>query len=106
MFRISLLLAMYMLGAVINPTGAQSRTHRINISMRPHAHTQVNTEMGHIHGYTAALPPDSSEYRNIDAKCSARGLDNVTSQSVTVGVSMASRRAFYAQCMVESGAWR
>ena len=106
MFRISLLLAMYMLGAVINPTGAQSRTHRINISMRPHAHTQVNTEMGHIHGYTTVMDGNSSAYRDMDAQCAAQGLGNVSSQSATVGVSLASRRNFYAQCMVQHGAWR
>ncbi|MBL7232589.1 MULTISPECIES: hypothetical protein [Komagataeibacter] len=84
---------------------ALGRTHRIHVPTTERHPRQVNTEFGHFHGHTAALPPDSSEYRNIDAKCSARGLDNVTSQSVTVGVSMASRRNFYAQCMVESGAW-
>lgn len=102
----TILSGLSVLSIILAGDPALARTHRIHVPTTEHHPRQVNTEMGHIHGYTAALPPDSSEYRNIDAKCSARGLDNVTSQSVTVGVSMASRRAFYAQCMVESGAWR
>ncbi|ATU74207.1 hypothetical protein CFR78_02310 [Komagataeibacter rhaeticus] len=106
MFRIRLLLALCMLGTAINPTGAQSRTHRINMNIRPHSHTQVNTEMGHIRGYAPAMDSNGSAYRDIDAQCAAQGLGNVSSQSATVGVSLASRRNFYAQCMVQHGAWR
>lgn len=87
MSRISLFPALCMLGAIINPSIAQSRTHRINITTHQHAPAHVNTEMGHIRGYTPVMDENSATYRNIDSQCAAQGLGNVSSQSVTVGVS-------------------
>lgn len=85
---------------------AQARSYRIHIPTTSRHVQEVNTEMGYIHGHAAVLSPGSSAYRNMDAKCAGRGLNNVTTQSVTIGVSRASRRNFYTQCMIESGAWR
>nr|WP_227672411.1 hypothetical protein [Komagataeibacter sp. FXV3] len=85
---------------------AQARSYRIHIPTASRHVQEVNTEMGYIRGHATVLSPDSSAYRNMDAKCAGRGLNNVTTQSVTVGVSRSSRRTFYTQCMIESGAWR
>ncbi|WP_010508530.1 hypothetical protein [Komagataeibacter europaeus] len=96
----------FMLLAITTCIPAQARSYRIHIPTASRHVQEVNTEMGYIHGHAAVQPPDSSAYRNIDAKCAGRGLNNVTTQSVTVGISRSSRRNFYTQCMIESGAWR
>lgn len=106
MSRTALFLYACILGTVTVSIPAAARTHRLNVATHPHAHTHVNTEMGHMGGYTPIIDENSSEYHNIDAKCAAQGLGNVSSQSVTVGVSQGSRRNFYAHCMVQNGAWR
>ncbi|NVN37657.1 DNA/RNA non-specific endonuclease [Komagataeibacter swingsii] len=85
---------------------AQARSYRIHIPTASRHVQEVNTGMGYIRGHATILPPDGSAYRNIDAKCAGRGLNNVSTQSVTVGISRSSRRNFYTQCMIESGAWR
>lgn len=104
--RTTLLLFTCMLGAFTASIPAGARTHRMTVTTHPHSHTHINTEMGHIGGYTLIIDENSSEYHNIDAKCAAQGLGNVSSQSATVGVSQGSRRNFYAHCMVQNGAWR
>ncbi|GCE82339.1 hypothetical protein [Komagataeibacter diospyri] len=99
----SSILALLVIGICVP---VQARSYRIHVPTASHHVQEVNTEMGYIRGHAAVLSPDSSAYRNMDAKCAGRGLNNVTTQSVTIGVSRSSRRNFYTQCMIESGAWR
>ncbi|QHC36507.1 hypothetical protein [Komagataeibacter xylinus] len=96
-------LSVTMLAAMPRP--AASHSYHIGLPSRLRAHNHVNSVYGYMAGHSAVIPTDSSRYRNIEARCEGRSLGNDYT-ATTIGVSQASHRNFFAECMTQAGAWR
>ncbi|MBV1829679.1 hypothetical protein HNW77_01595 [Komagataeibacter sp. AV436] len=96
-------LSVTMLAAVPRP--AASHSYHIGLPARLHAHNHVNSVYGYMAGHSAAIPRQSSRYRNIEARCEGRSLGS-DSTATTIGISQASHRNFFAECMTQAGAWQ
>ncbi|MGY6770208.1 hypothetical protein [Komagataeibacter xylinus] len=87
------------------PRPASSHSYHIGLPARLRAHNHVNSVYGNTAGHKAAIPTDSSRYRNIEARCEGRSLGSDYT-ATTIGISQASHRSFFAECMTQAGAWQ
>ena len=96
-------LSVTMLAALPRP--AASHSYHIGLPAHLRAHNHVNSVYGYVTGHRAVIPTDSSRYRNIEAGCEGRSLGSDYT-ATTIGVSQASHRNFFAECMTQAGAWQ
>ncbi|CAM2914856.1 hypothetical protein [Komagataeibacter xylinus] len=105
LLRIRILLACLCLGTV-GAAGAQARSHHFNV--REH-HPHGNSPYGDISGFMPAVSEKDPLYVAASERCQSKagvgamGSGNSGSAQTWVG---SGHTSFYAECMVEAGAWK
>lgn len=97
-----------MLAALCSVTAAQARTHRINLMIAAH-HLDYRQRVGSPYGVTtghhAAISQKGAAYAGIEAKCEGLSGGRAYATGMSIGITRASHRNIFRDCMIQNGAW-
>ncbi|GAB6968500.1 hypothetical protein JCM25156A_25380 [Komagataeibacter kakiaceti JCM 25156] len=87
---------------------AQARMHRINLMFVSHPlgdRQRVGSPYGVVKGHHAAMPEKGTAYAGVEAKYEGLSGGRAYATGMSVGISRASHRNVFRDCMIQNGAW-